>query len=94
MYSWFSTSKDSLFHCYHEVCSETYTTTRSDTVILRIPHNTTTKKEGIDTNLEAKVLGKNFVFLSGKYSIKHFILFLPNSVSYDLIYLFYKFLNL
>lgn len=85
MYSLYSIPKDSLFHGYHEVCNETYTTTRNDIVILRTPQNTTTKKKGIDTNLEAKIPGKSFVFLSGKYSIKHFFLFLPNSVSYDLI---------
>lgn len=89
MYSLYSTPKDSLVHGYHEVYHKTYRTTRNDTDTLWTPHNTTTKKEGIGTNLEAKVLGRNFVFLSGKYSIKHIILFLPNSVSYDVINLFF-----
>lgn len=89
MYSLYSTPKDSLFHGYHEVYNETYRTTRNDTDILWAPHNTTTKKEGIDTNLEAKVLGRNFVFLSGKYSIKHFILFLPCQTVFHVILLIY-----
>lgn len=58
------------------IYNETYKTTRNNTDILWTPHSTTTKKEGIDTNLEAQVFGKNFVFLSDKYSIKQFILFL------------------
>lgn len=54
---------------------------------------TTTEKDDKDTNLEVKLLGKkNIVFLSGKYSIKHFILFLPSSIilmSYSFIFLFF-----
>lgn len=89
MYSLYPTPEDSLFHGYHEIYNETYKTTRNDTDILWTPHNTPTKKEGKDTNLEVKLLGKNVVFLSGKYSIKHFILFLPSSVSQYLINLFF-----
>lgn len=59
MYSLYPTPKDSLFHGYHEVYNETYKTTRNDTDILWTPHNTSTKKEGKDTNLEVKLLGKN-----------------------------------
>lgn len=81
MYSLCSTPEDSWFHGYHEVDNETYKTARNDTDTLWTPHSTTTKKEGMVTNLEVKVLGKNVVFLSGKCSIKHFILFLPSSVS-------------
>lgn len=43
------------------IYNETYKTTRNDTDILWTPHSTTTKKEGIDTNLEAQVFGKNCV---------------------------------
>lgn len=93
MCSLYPTPKDSLFHGYREVYNETYKTTRNDTDFLWTPHNTTTKKEGKDTNLEIKLLGKNVVFLSVKYSIKHFILFLSSNVSEYLINLFFWFLN-